>query len=91
MSSPVGSHLNTPLIVISPDPARKEAPREPVSARSVDPQAPSRQEDTVTLSSQQSPDRSDINRKKPSMPVSSDEKKSLLGTKKSEHSFSVYG
>ena len=91
MSSPVSTSITSQLAVSPAQSVRKEPPQDVVNARQTGLQSDNRQGDTVTLSSRQQADNTAVIRKKPSQPVSLDEKKSLLGTKKSEHSFSVYG
>lgn len=84
-------NLNTPLVVITPESARHDVPREKPSEHQAALQTDTQQEDPVTLSSRQTSQQTAGNRNKPSLPVSPDEKKSLLNTKKKGHSFSVYG
>jgi hypothetical protein len=92
MSTPVSNTVNSPIVVTPPLAVSKEIPSDVSSIRRpVGLQSTKQQEDTVTLSSRQPSSGTPENHKKPSQPVSPDEKKSLLGTKKSEHSFSVYG
>ena len=86
-----GPNLNTQIIDITPESVRKEAVQVSVDERSAGQKSATPQEDTVSLSSQSSLRQASGNRNKPSLPVSSDEKKSLLNSKKNGHSFSVYG